>query len=293
MRIHKLAPPSTYAVTAAPSRTAEQLIRIARQQDDGLRYDRKRPLSEVQNAHSTNTEEHLRDALKGPYTQLECDVRMELNPPHALECRHDRGHEPGNNLTLAEWLAVGQASGRILKLDVKEPEHMQAIIDECRRSGVPPEHLNFNADERTLERWGETLRREFPGAMLSVNPTESQAPLSAAQLDRLKGFVRRFGEPTTVVLRTDLIDARVVAALEPLAPISVWNALGGPEIADPEAHAAGLRELGCTGVIDIRKTPGAREKVDIVVDKSKGLFNDATDRAGDLLSGVLGRFGIG
>src|SRR5438270_4687281 len=91
---------------------------------------RGRPLSEGKNAHKTNTREQFDAAMKdGTFNWFEGDVRKELHGDR-VEMRHDTTPEPGDNLTLKEWLALGKASGRGLKLDVKDGFELPEIIRE-------------------------------------------------------------------------------------------------------------------------------------------------------------------
>src|SRR5947208_2582235 len=45
---------------------------------------------------------------------------------------------------LDEWLQVGKASGRGLKLDIKDRTALPQIIDAVKRAGVPEERLMLN-----------------------------------------------------------------------------------------------------------------------------------------------------
>ncbi len=93
-------------------------------------------LGNAKNAHRTNTREQFEAALKSGANWFEGDVRLEIDGS-GIEMRHDQAHESGDNLTLREWLTMGKASGRGLKLDVKESQHLPAILDELERARTP------------------------------------------------------------------------------------------------------------------------------------------------------------
>ena len=239
-----------------------------------------RPLADAVNAHSTNTKQDLAHALDGPYNFLEGDVRTEINPPYRLEMRHDKGHESGDNLYLDEWLKAGAASGRGLKLDVKEGERMPEILDAVERAGVPDGKLMFNIGDGDAARWGTEIRRRFPDATIALNPTdelggrENSGPLEGWQVTRMLEHARAIGGPTTFVVRQDRLTDAAIGALEARGPVSVWNAPSRGGVDDVDALTGQLRERGVTGVIDLRASMDWKDKLDAGIDKGKNLLRD-------------------
>jgi hypothetical protein len=240
-------------------------------------------LSEARNAHSTNTREHFEAALAGGYNFLEGDVRVELNPPHALEMRHDLGDEPGDNLTLAEWLKRGTASGRGLKLDVKEPERMPELLDAVAASGLPEGRLMLNLSDSAMRKWGPLIRERFPSCTLALNPPagELNGKLSARQVEAMASLAQQLGSPVTFVVRVDLLTDEAIRALSPLGPVSVWNDPGRPAPADLGRAEKALRRRGVTGVVDLR--PGAS-----LQDKAWGVAGGLVSRIKGWLKRIAG-----
>lgn len=226
-----------------------------------------RPLSEARNAHATNTARQFHRALMGPYNFFEGDVRAEITHGDRLEMRHDPTHEFGDNLTLKEWLELGKASGRGLKLDVKEPAQMQQVLQTVRAVGVPVERLIFNLSYDGMSHWGAEIRRQFPSARLALNPPEASAELSDDAVANMLAQARHFGPPFTFVVRYDLLTDRSINLLEAAGPISVWNSdFNGRSLQDPDSMARALRSRGISGVIDLRKSKVFWGKVDSSVD---------------------------
>ena len=224
-------------------------------------------LSTARNAHVTNTREQLEAALGGSFNYLEGDIRAELDPPHALEMRHDPVAEAGDNLTLAQWLELGVASGRGLKLDVKESSRMPDVLKAIQDAHADPARVMINLSFDAMEKWGDRIRAECPGVTLALNPPQGPGPsLDKEQVDALLKQAERLHGPATFVVRFDLLTPEALARLQKVAPVSVWNASDGPVVKDPADVARKLRDEGVAGVIDIRRTPGAAEK-------ARGLWN--------------------
>lgn len=247
---------------AAPDPRIAGLVELARRtRSDAVTWRADRPLTEARNAHKTNTAEQMREALESGASFLEGDVREEINAPHALEMRHDTSHESGNNLTLAQWLEVGRESGRGLKLDVKEPEHMDRVLAAAALSGVPEARLMFNLGHDAMETWGARIRARFPGAWLALNP-DGEGPLDDHQVDAFLAQARQFGGRVTFVVRYENLTDSGIRRLEAAAPVSVWNSPNsGRTVEDAGRAAREVRERGVTGVVDIQKSAGLVSKI--------------------------------
>ena len=252
------APPAP-APAAGTSRTADRFDTGPR---NPLSWWAGRPLSEAKNAHRTNTREDFEAALAHGYNFLEGDVRVELKAPHALEMRHDAGDEAGDNLTLAQWLERGAASGRGLKLDVKETDRMPELLDAVAASGVPKGRLMINLGDAAMRRWGPLIRERLPGATLALNPPpgELNGQLTASQVEAMASLARALGGPVTFVVRMDLLTDAAVRALSPQGPVSVWNDPGRPTPVDLGKAERELRARGVTGVVDLRPGKSASTK---------------------------------
>jgi hypothetical protein len=250
----------------------------------GTTWNKARPLSEAKNAHSTNTKEDFEHAMKNGYNWFEGDIRTEINPPHALEMRHDKGHESGDNLTLEEWLTKGKQSGRGLKLDVKEGERIGEILDMAEKVGVPSERLMFNLGDGDMAKWGAEIRRRFPDAQIAINPTDSlggkqnEGPLAAWQVDRMLELAKQTGQPTTFVVRYDRLTDEAIARLSAAGTVSVWNSPAQGGVDDVAKLARELRLRGVDGVVDIRESMDWKDKAGVGLDKAKNFVRDGWDK---------------
>lgn len=250
-----------------------------------------RPLSEARNAHRSNTREQMEEALEAGYNFLEGDVREEINHEGRLEMRHDKIHESGDNLTLEEWLEIGKASGRGLKLDVKEPQFTPRILDAVAKVGVPPERLMFNLGFDAMERWGEAIWKRFPESILAINPPGTDGKLTLEDARKMVAQARSLGLPATFVVRFDKLTPEVIETLEAVAPVSVWNSpFEGQKVEDPAAEAARLRRSGVTGVVDLRKSAGTREKTEAWLEGGINAVETGLDKARNFGKKVLDKF---
>jgi hypothetical protein len=238
--------PKLTALFSQANRSVAQLKHLAKTAHPELR--KAQPLSKLYNAHKTNTVEEMREGLAGNYGQMEGDIRQELNPPHALEMRHDTTSEPGDNLTLKEWLSIGKESGRLLKLDMKEPAHMARLLDEVAKANIPSEKLVFNLSDSTMDQWGSEIRKRFPDSRLAIGPDQNNPKM----IERMIELGKRFGDPITFVLRLDMATPANVKKLEAFGPVSIWNMPEVAGVTDAAKTRAELQKIGCTGIVDIR-----------------------------------------
>lgn len=223
-----------------------------------VRWWADRPLRDGRNAHRTNTKEQFAAAMKGDYNWFEGDVRAEINHPDRLEMRHDTIHEAGDNLTLKEWLTKGKASGRGLKLDIKETKLMEQLLDTVDEVGVPDGRLMFNLGDAGMNKWGAEIRRRHPDAILAINPAANLGdhhndggPIQDWQVQRMLDLANRFGGKVTFVLNESQVTPEAVAALQKTGPVSVWG-----DVEDPAARETALRGEGVDGMIDLAKEHG-------------------------------------
>ena len=237
--------------------------------ENSSRWSNSRGLQGAVNAHSTNTREDLGHALGEDTDWLEGDIREEIDRPGRLEMRHDEGHEPGDNLTLSEWLSEGKRSGRGLKLDIKESDRTPQVMDEVSASGVPADRLMFNLGYEESKTYGPEIRERFPEAIMAINPPSEE--LSTAELDEMGKLADRLGGQTTFPVREDLLTDEAIGKLSQHGSVSVWNspglALPGERSLDERRRS--LEERGVTGMIDLR---GDESVLDKGQDTLKNLF---------------------
>lgn len=247
-----------------------------RTKNPGTMWWGDRPLSDAKNAHKTNTKEDFERAMKDGANFLEGDLRTEINKPHAVEMRHDKAHESGDNLKFDEWLALGKASGRGLKLDVKEPDRMADILAAVEKAKIPEGRLMFNLGDGAMAEWGAEIRKRFPDAILAINPPgrlgghkNSEGPLQSWQIERMIDLAAKFGPPASFVVRQDLLTNEAIAQLQGKGAISVWNSPSSSGVDDVAGLTLELRERGVDGVIDLRKSYGLMDKAKSWIDIGK------------------------
>ena len=227
-------------------------LSTARSQGVDTTWHRGQPLSEARNAHRTNTKEQFQEALASNANWFEGDVRLEIDGS-GIEMRHDKQHESGDNLTLREWLTMGKQSGRGLKLDIKEPEHMAEILKTIKEVGIPQERLMLNLGFGAMEQWGAEIRKQFPNAILAINPP-TEGKVSAADARRMVEQAKKFGDPVNFVVRYDKLTDEAIREFQkhPGAAISVW----GSGVKDVAATTESLKRRGVNGMIDLASGHG-------------------------------------
>lgn len=232
-------------IDRVPTRSAP--LSRARGQSVDTTWHGGQPLSEARNAHRTNTKEQFQAALKSGANWFEGDIRLEIDGS-GIEMRHDKQHESGDNLTLREWLTMGKASGRGLKLDIKEPEHTAEILKMIKEVGIPEERLMLNLGFGAMQQWGAEIRKQFPNAMLAINPP-TEGKVGAAEARRMVAQAKQFGDPVNFVVRYDRLTDEAIREFQkhPGAQISVW----GSGVKDVSRTTEELKRRGVNGMIDL------------------------------------------
>lgn len=206
----------------------------------------------ARNAHNTNTPDEMAEALAGNYDYLEGDVRIDRHGTVIMA--HDKGDARG--MSLEEWLAIGGAAGRGLKLDFKEANAIMPALAAVHRHGIPDERLNINItvygsrDANVTVAMLRTIRRMFPRAI--INLSVSVNGYTREVLTHMARMARVVGQPAMFPLRLDLVSPTVIAALRPYGKVAIWNS---PEIYSPtdiDAERARLRAMSVNGTIDLR-----------------------------------------
>jgi hypothetical protein len=151
--------------------------------------------------HGVNDRANLRHFLASPVRWGECDVRRD--PEGRLALRHDPyassappvpGGQPAG-LMAAEFLRATRAGGKRVKLDVKEPDVTDELLELVRHSGAAGHDLWFNGRVDVLGREAfRRLRWACPAATVQC-PIDALAPAivanprrARAALDELAGW---------------------------------------------------------------------------------------------------------
>lgn len=218
------------------------------------------PLNEQNNAHHSNTPEEMREALEGDYQWMEGDIRRS---PAIMA--HDW---QSDGLSLRDWLAIGKESGRGLKLDIKEGESVDSVIEELKRADIPQDRLILNADvmagpggsgRNISPEQLQQLRDAFPEATIAIGAKTGRTPegttYTEAQVNEMIRLAEEIGGPIMFPLRAELVTPEIVERLSAHGTVAIWNdpstyPLNGE--AEIEAAEQRFRDMGVTGIIDLR-----------------------------------------
>ncbi len=141
--------------------------------------------------HGINDHANLRHFLASPVRWGECDVRRD--PQGRLALRHDAygapvahalGGQPARPLMADEFLRSALAGGKGVKLDIKEPDIADELLELVGRSGVAGRDLWFNGRVDVLGRDAfRRLRRAWPAAIVQT-PIDRLAPVIVSAPER-------------------------------------------------------------------------------------------------------------
>ncbi|HNV72710.1 MAG TPA: DUF2181 domain-containing protein, partial [Candidatus Ozemobacteraceae bacterium] len=232
-------------------------------------------IADARNAHRTNTFAEMRDALKGEYDWLECDVRLE-GPlrDHVGVPLGDRrpitAHDSfqTNGLLFEDWVKIAKESGRGIKVDFKDSKALDQVLTLLKNAGVPDHRLILNigipdpkpgetdltkpvSDERL-----QKIRAAFPQALINLSPGGGtvDGQYSEAQIAQMIRYAKAAGQPVMFPLRAEWVTREVVQKLEPHGKVAIWNSPNTFNPADPAAEIARFRSWGVTGMIDLMTT---------------------------------------
>ncbi|HEY4222213.1 MAG TPA: hypothetical protein VGO62_12745 [Myxococcota bacterium] len=200
-----------------------------------------RPLAEGKVAHHRNSQEAMDSAIASDCNWVEGDIRKSLDGKR-LEMRHSSAAE-GTALGFDAWLAAVKPAGRGLKLNCKEPQHMEEIIAAVKASEIPSDRLMWNLGDAAMATWAAKLRQKFPRSILALRPTLDGDKITTAQVARLISLAKRGGMPMMFLLPYDKLTDTTLRGLRPYGPISVSSA--------PVSEVAALRTRGVDGVIEL------------------------------------------
>jgi hypothetical protein len=137
--------------------------------------------------HGVNDRANLRHFLASPVRWGECDVRRD--PQGRLALRHDPFRDavasppvgrPAGPLLADEFLRAALGAGKGVKLDIKEPDIADELLDLVGHSGAAGHDLWFNGRVDVLGRDAfRRLRRAWPAATVQC-PIDALAPVIVA-----------------------------------------------------------------------------------------------------------------
>jgi hypothetical protein len=211
--------------------------------------------------HAINSHARLEAFIAGPGNVAEGDVLLG-RLDGGIGTTAIMAHPPrrDSDLSFDEWVRSALVHGHSIKVDLKQPEVLDAVLDTLRGLEVPEGRLILNADTvrgpdaeppRLETACIERCRSAFPGALISVGSTVAPRARSyePAHVQALAAGARPFAPLVTLCLRADL----ALAHPEALAPLTaegflltLWNAPGDPT--SPE----GLLALFPHALLDLR-----------------------------------------
>lgn len=207
----------------------------------------------LQNKHRTNTPEEMLEGLKGDYSCFEGDVRIERGLFGHGDTKAIMAHDAHgtDGMTLKDWMTIGAASGRKLKLDFKEAAALDESLKLAKELKIPGDRLIFNGG---LNLDYPAIRKDFPDATLAINPpgdADKGVPYGQDAINQTIASAKEHGQPVIFPLRSDRVTPEVVAALKPYGEVAIWNAPSKDAPADVPAAVAKFRAMGVDGMIDI------------------------------------------
>ncbi len=256
---------------------------------DGRTWDPKRDdLTKVHNAHHSNTPAEMREALEGDYNFLEGDLRVDSRGE--LVMAHD-GDKEGTGLTFDEWLKIGSAGERGLKVDVKETEAIPELLDRLEASDVPDGRIMINVSTSQVDRDDVIdMRQRFPDAWLALNPSPGDDnDYGPDDLRKVTELADAAGGRVAFPLRWDLVDQTVVDTLRPHGKVSIWTSKSQGTPDHPGREERKLRDMGVEGVIDFGPPQSVLENL---AERGLDIWESGPVRgARDLIGGMPGALG--
>jgi hypothetical protein len=233
-------------------------------------------------------------ALKGSYNWLEGDLRVDRDGTLAMA--HDAGKE-SSGLTLDEWLAIGAASGRGMKVDVKEAEAIPKLLDALEASDIPDGRIMLNVGAAQVdESLVREMRQRFPDAWIALNPRIREGRgYQQRDLDEITRLAGVAGGRVAFPIRWDIASDHAIQQLLPHGRVSIWTSSSQGTPGNTAATERSLRERGVDGVIDLGPPSSTVERVQQrAVDiwesapsrTARSAVDAATDVGGDVLRGA-------
>lgn len=247
------AQPTEPVAPPAPVPTVSELLALAGSRPD-LAWNERDSLAPARNAHFTNTPAQMAHALSGDYNSLEGDIRVVRG---VVRMAHDSGKTDG--LTFADWARIGAASGKMLRMDIKESAALPEVERIVRSLGIPQHRLTWNITVVTPTSGGniplttvQALRATYPDSWISVNmPSYDNEGYSL-----IERAGRAIGGRVAIALRADKATPALISRMRQSMVVNIWNDPTRWYPRDIPAMTARLRELGVNGMIDLRDPRG-------------------------------------
>jgi hypothetical protein len=242
------------AGTTKPTYSPEvrHLIDLAKKTRAGHTWNPDAPLIDGRNAHRTNLPNEMEAGIKGDFNWFEGDLRVDSHGTPVLS--HDTDTE-SDGLKLNDWLAIGKASRRGLKFDVKESTAMPGLVKTLQEHKEIPQGrimMNVGAGDVAAAGGAKRLRAALPKAWMAINPsTNESGHYDAASLKSSIEMAKEMGGRIAFPIRWDIADDATIKALKPYGKISIWTAKSEGTPDDPEAERQRLIDRGVDGVIDL------------------------------------------
>jgi hypothetical protein len=230
----------------------QELLRLARLHPEARGHSVE--LSQIRNAHLTNTYDQLAQALGRRLNMLEGDVRLD----HARRpvMAHGRGD---TGLPLDQWLTAARESGRQIKLEFKDSDAAWQTVALVRQMDIDPDLVTLNVmcvnwpglDRMSVQDIGR-LREQMPQSRIALSI--GRVPYTDHSIEQARHAALAAGpvELVTFTLQADYITRDTIRKLAPYGSISAWNYPAFFDPADIEAERIRLREMGVNGMIDLR-----------------------------------------
>ncbi|MCW2921808.1 MAG: hypothetical protein JWL76_1682 [Thermoleophilia bacterium] len=245
-------------------------------------------LTKAHNAHHSNTPEEMRDALEHDYNWLEGDLRVDARGE--LVMAHD-SDKKDSGLKLDEWLAIGGAGERGLKVDVKEAEAIPKLLETLEASDIPDGRIMLNVSTSQVDADDvREMRRRFPDAWLALNPSPGDDnDYGPDDLKQVTDLADTAGGRVAFPLRWDLVTDDVIETLKPHGKVSIWTSKSEGTPDHPGSETRKLRDRGVDGVIDLGPPQSVVENL---AERGQDLWESGPVRgARDLIGGIPGALG--
>lgn len=247
--------PSFTPSSSVPRPSIDELLRLARMRPE-LAWAPGTHISTARNAHFTNRRIDLASALRSDCTSLEGDVCL---VGETAVLAHDRSGAV--ELTFAEWASIVAASGRMMRVDLKDAAALDAVLANLDDLGVPDERVTINmtvARDTAKETGGHGtavslsaargLRSGHPKMFVGLNVVESSEPA----IRDLAGIAAAIGRPVMVALEHRSVTPELLALIQPAAIVGVWGDPPTRPVPNRDRVVDRLRSLGVDGMIDLR-----------------------------------------
>ncbi len=229
----------------------------------------------------------MREALEGDNNWLEGDLRV--NGDGDLVMAHDADKE-GDGLTVEEWLAIGGAGQRGMKIDVKEYEAVPELLDAIEASGIPDGRIMLNYGTGGVsEDEARDMRERFPDAWMAINPAapDRNGGYDDESLETATDMADAVGGRVVFPIRWDLASDEAIQQLKPHGKVSIWTAKTEGTPGDTAGERQRLLDRGVDGVIDLGPPQSILENIS---ERAKDIWNSGPVGGARDGAGAIGGF---